>query len=96
MKASGAVLARKGKHLTAQDEAEIIAEHQSGSRSKWIAKRYSVHPTTISKVIKKFEGCHFFDRRRGSGRPSKTTNTTDEQIIEIINSDRSITLDTYS
>mmetsp|Transcript_38159 Transcript_38159/g.38845 ORF Transcript_38159/g.38845 Transcript_38159/m.38845 type:complete len:90 (+) Transcript_38159:11-280(+) len=71
MKAPAAVLARKGKRLTAQDNAEIIAWHQSGSRNKWMAKTYSVHPTTISKIIKKFVGLQFLDRRRGSGRQGK-------------------------
>ncbi|XP_020297611.1 uncharacterized protein LOC109862103 [Pseudomyrmex gracilis] len=61
----------------------VIGQHQAGVGIWKIAKSLKVEPFTISRIIKKFKDTGTVADRKRSGRPRKTTEAEDRQIVII-------------
>jgi IS30 family transposase len=90
-----------GRHLIYQDlmvkqvsdhqKGAIIAYKASGKSKTYIANQLGLHHSTISNVLGRHAAGESVDRKKGSGRPRKTSVQTDRLIIREMMKDPFIT-----
>jgi len=83
---------KKGsKHLCLQSKQFLLGLYNAGMTYKDISSNYQVPRATLSRIIKKFKETKTVERKVGSGRPRKTSETDDHNLILAIKRDRSTT-----
>jgi len=69
----------------------VIGQHQAGVGIRKIARSLKLEPCTVSRIIKKFKDTGTVADRKRSGRPRKTTEAEDRQIVITSKRDRRLT-----
>lgn len=63
---------------------KIIDEFNSGKSQICLSKKYDIHKSIISRLIKKYRETGIVDSRHLCGRRRKTTRRTDREICSLI------------
>ena len=74
--------------LSLEQRARIIGQLEAGVSAKEITCIFNVHKTSVYRLKEKFDRDGTVKRRKGSGRPRKTSVHQDEDIVRLHEEDR--------
>lgn len=79
------------KHISEKDRAIIVGMRHAGMSYRIISSNTGVATTTVQNIWAKFVETSSCSRRKGSGRPRKTNDKDDHNIVLSIKRDRETT-----
>ena len=72
---------RSFRQLTATDKEVVIAIYQGNLSLRDTSMLTGVPTSTVGRIISKFRSEEGHERKRGSGRPKRTTGVDDRAVI---------------
>ena len=72
------------KHPSPQEKLKIIALYKKGKSVADLSEFFSFHPMTIYRWIREHKVKASFERKEGSGRPSKIEGKCAKKLLEIL------------
>lgn len=79
------------KHLNDLEKGQVIAYSKEGQSIRYMARQMGRARATISAFKKKYEQTGELGRKKGSGRPRKTTKRQDRNVIREMLKNRKVT-----
>jgi transposase len=79
--------------LSVVQKAQVVALHRSGRKTSALASEFNVSRRTIQKTIQKVVDRGTYERKRGSGRPRKLTESDQRLLRRVTLNERRATLD---
>jgi transposase len=78
--------------LTEKQKYEIIILREQNYKINEIADKMNINRKTVMAWINKFQKDNTIERKKGSGRKRKTSDSEDEYIMDIINENNELAL----
>ena len=81
----------RSKELSDNLRKRVVEAHLNGNGSKTIAKRLSIHVSTVRQIVYKWKQLHTTANQHRSGRPPKATSRVTRYIVRQIQNNPRLT-----
>lgn len=75
------------KQLSADSRRAIVRAKEAGRTDRKVAEEFGVDYRTIARTYARFEDSQSVERKRGSGRPRKSTERQDRSLVKLVKQD---------
>jgi transposase len=81
-------MARRGKELSSDTNNAIVKLREGGHSGRKISAMLEINPATVQKFLKRFRSRNSVENGKGSGRPKKSSDRTDRQLMRLVKTER--------
>ena len=81
-------MAPRGKELSGDTKNAIVKLSEGGLGGRKISAMLEINPATVQKFLKRFRMRNSVENSKRSGRPKKSSERTDRQLMRLVKMER--------